>query len=369
MTLFLLCATFLLYTYLFFPIVLFLLSLFKKSSPLPKDKDEPMVSAIFSYVNEDLDTVTERIECLLDNGYEKLEVLVVADGKSNIPLTNLRDKYKELPVTILESLEHRGKTAAQNLAAKEAQGEILLFTDANTKFSKGAVKQLVCTLSKDDVGCAVGQLTYQGRGAEASYWSIENWLKILESRFYSILGANGAIYALRRCHYIELPPFALSDFVEPILILLFHDKKTVFVPRALAFEDVPRGYGTTFTRKGRIVLRALKSLPLIVPALNPLRNVRLAYLVWSHKILRWSSAFLVLGLLLGAWLLPTIPQTFFYFFALFVLTSLFLLIFKLEPPILGLGAHFSVTLAALCWAFWALFRGVDATSWQPSTKN
>ena len=369
MTLFFICATLLFYTYILFPIVLFLLSLFQSCAPLPEEMDEPMVSAIFSYVNEDLATVTERIECLLDNGYEKLEVLVVADGKSNLPLTQLRDKFKEQAVTILESLEHRGKTAAQNLAAKEAQGEILLFTDANTKFSKGAVKQLVCALSNDEVGCAVGQLTYLGRGAEASYWSIENWLKILESRFYSILGANGAIYALRRCHYIELPPFALSDFVEPILLLLFHGKKTVFVPRALAYEDVPRGYGTTFTRKGRIVLRALKSLPLIVPALNPMRNVRLAFLVWSHKILRWSSAFLVIGLLLGAWLLPTIPQTFFYFFAFFVMTSLFLFMFGLEPPVLGLGVHFTVTLAALCWAFWALLRGLDATSWQPSTKN
>lgn len=369
MTLFLVCATLLLYTYLLFPIVLYLLSFFNSSVPLREDKIEAKVSAIFSYVNEDLDTVTERIDCLLDNGYEKLEVLVVADGKSNLPLEKLRKKYNERPVTILESLEHRGKTAAQNLAAKEAKGEILLFTDANTKFSKGAVKHLVCALANDDVGCAVGQLTYQGKGAEASYWSIENWLKILESRFYSILGANGAIYALRRKQYIELPPFALSDFVEPILLLLFHEKKTVFVPGALAFEDVPRGYGTTFTRKGRIVLRALNSLPLIVPALNPFRNFRLAFLVWSHKILRWSSAFLVLGLLLGAWLLPTVPLAFFYFFALFVLTTLFLLIFGLEPPVLGLGAHFAVTLAALCWAFWALLRGLDATSWQPSIKN
>ena len=369
MTLFLICLALLLYIYCLFPLLLFLLSLFSKEKEHSKLVDKPMVSAIFSYVNEPFAIVSERIECLLSNGYEELEVIVVSDGESNLPLSELADKFAGRAVTILQSLADRGKTAAQNMAAKEAKGDILLFTDANTRFEKGAIEELVESLQSEDVGCTVGQLTYKGRGAEASYWSIENWLKIMESRFYSMLGANGAIYALHRRHFIELPPFALSDFVEPILILLFHDKKTVFVPSARAIEEVPRGYGTTFTRKGRIVLRALKSLPLIVPAINPLRNARLAFLMWSHKILRWSSAFLVFGLLGGLFLLPNFHPSVLYFLGLVVLTSFFLLIFGLEPPVLGLVAHFTVTLAALCWAFWAVFRGMDATSWRPSIKN
>ena len=74
--------------------------------------------------------------------------------------------------------------------------------------------------------CAVvGKLEF--RTAEGTvnpdsfYWQYETMLKTLESRFGTVLGANGAIYAIKRAWFRPLPTGTIvDDFLIPMLMRL-----------------------------------------------------------------------------------------------------------------------------------------------------
>src|SRR5207244_10133734 len=108
----------------------------------------------------------------------------------------------------LHRLPYRlGKTAAQNQAVHMSSGEILVFSDATTKWSTSAVNRIVRSFADPGVGCVAGQLIYAdptasevGQGCRA-YWSWEKLIRQCESRLGSLVGVSGCLYAVRRsCH-------------------------------------------------------------------------------------------------------------------------------------------------------------------------
>ncbi len=298
--LFWICLACLLYTYALFPALVLLLG---AASPgrncMVWKGGGPTVSVIFTFVSDresSLEVAThvrERIQDLRQNRYPgaSLQIVGVSDG----PFPELQALEKELgtesdtgEVVLIEMPDRPGKTASQNAAVKKTTGEVLIFTDADTRFEPGAIESLADALADPGVGVACGRLRYASAGMEAVYWAYEMTLKRAESRIYSLMGANGAIYALRRRDYAELPSWAQSDLVEPIYQLL-NGRRTVLVDQAVAVESVAATGDSTFNRKRRITLRALGSLMLILPVLNIKTRPLTAWIFISHKLLRWFS--------------------------------------------------------------------------------
>src|SRR5260370_6275801 len=117
--------------------------------------------------------------------------------------------------------EGLGKTAAQNMAVAEARGEITLFADATSRYELDVLRVMMPSFADPTVGCVAGRLIYVdpadsrvGRGA-LSYWGYETFLKEHESRIFSLIGASGCLYAIRRSAYAPLYPEACSDFIIP----------------------------------------------------------------------------------------------------------------------------------------------------------
>ena len=183
--------------------------------------------------------------------------------------------------------------------AAEATGDILVLIDANTQVQPGRRAQPGAPLRRpDQVGAVCGELrltTAEGGPAEEGvYWRYEVTLKILENRLNAVLGANGAIYAVRRQLFPDLPRNLITDdFVIPMKVRA-GGRRVVYDPEAVAMEEAPASLGSEFRRRVRIGAGNWQALGQCAPLLLPQKGF-VAFSFWSHKVLRWATPFLLLA--------------------------------------------------------------------------
>ena len=183
------------YTYLGYPVLVFLLSrLFSRS--VRKDDFTPSVSVIIAAYNEERDLPAKLDNMLsLDYPKDKLEIIVASDC-SDDGTDEIVRSYAERGVILHRQELRYGKTRAQQRAAKISSGEILVFSDATTIYDHDALRKIVRSFADPDVGCVAGQLVYVDRASTAvgqgcrSYWGYEKFLKKCESRLGSLIGVS-----------------------------------------------------------------------------------------------------------------------------------------------------------------------------------
>ena len=302
------CAAALAYGYVGYPLLLLALGLFRRRARAVPVRagatDLPTVAVIIAAHNEERE-IGPRIENALASDYprEKLEVIVASDGSTDLTEAVVR-RQAGAGVRLVACPARVGKTGALSRAVRATSAETLVFSDANSAFAPDALRQLVGALADPAVGCVVGELRYRppdGRNlsGEALYWGYESWLKRHQAQVGSLVGATGAIHAVRRGLYPELDPTAISD-LEVGLHVVALGQRVAYEPRAVAFEDLPSGPRADFRRKCRIVLRSLGSLRRYGALLDPMRSGMFAVHLVSHKVVRWLSGALMLGLLLAS---------------------------------------------------------------------
>jgi cellulose synthase/poly-beta-1,6-N-acetylglucosamine synthase-like glycosyltransferase len=186
--------------------------------------------------------------------------------------------------------ERRGKAAVLNRLVPLARGTIVVLCDANTLFEPGTLKLLVRHFANRDIGCVCGELrlrTAHGRPrGEALYWRYETALKFLESRFNMLVGANGAVMAVRKGLFARIPP---NGIVEDFLIAMrirAGGHRVVYDPEAVAWEEVAPKLHHEFRRRIRIGAGNFHALRYTWRMLNPAAG-SIALSFWSHKVCRW----------------------------------------------------------------------------------
>ena len=274
------------YIFAGYPAFIFLASLFIKK-PVRQGVDHPTVTFIIAAYNE-AGMIKEKIYNTFELDYpkDKLQVIVFSDASSDHTDAIVKS-FASRGIEFVRIEGRVGKTACQNEVIKQATGEIVVFSDANSMYDARAIKNLVRNFADDRVGVVVGELQYlkNNKSSESIYWRFERLLKQAESSVYSCLGANGAIYAIRRRLYVPLPADAISDFVEPFKIYE-QGFRVVYESSARCVEPAVTNH-REFSRKRRIVARALRSLRYVQPFLNPFSYGIYSAMLWSHKILRW----------------------------------------------------------------------------------
>ena len=199
--------------------------------------------------------------------------------------------------------ERAGKLNVLNKLVPEAKGELLVFSDANTMYEADAVRKLVRHFADPTVGGVCGKLRLVnpnqnvGGEGEGLYWRYENVLKSSEGKIYAVIGANGAIYAIRRELFRPLPSQAviMDDFLISLRVLE-QGFRVIYEPEAVASEKTSPDMQGEFTRKVRIAAANFNGISYIKGLLNPLRGF-VALALWSHKIVRWLVPFLALAAL------------------------------------------------------------------------
>ena len=280
------------YTYLIYPVLLWLLAAGRKMPEYAPLSEWPAASLIIAAHNEEA-TLRAKLENALAMDYpaEQLDIIVVSDASTD-GTDHIAAEFAERGVRLHRQEARGGKTEAQNAGVRLARGQFLAFSDANSMYAPSALKRLLAPFADERIGCVCGELQYanpddQGAGkGEGLYWRYEQFLKRRESLLSSTLGANGAIYALRRELFVELRGDIISDFVAP-LHAWRRGFRIAYEPTAVATEYSSVRFGDEFRRRRRIVSRSLYGLWTEVAVLNPFAHFFFAFQMFSHKLLRW----------------------------------------------------------------------------------
>ncbi len=278
----------LIHTFFLYPLTLsFVMGRTTDPNPLKKT---PTTALIIAAYNEE-EVIEDKIQNSLELEYptDKLNIVVFSDA-SDDATDEIVKRYEDHGVTLIRIEGRVGKTECQNHVAELVDEEILVFSDANSMYESDAIDELVKSF-RPDVGCVVGELRYRETSdveGESIYWKYESWIKRLESKTYSLITGNGSIYAVRSDSYVPQPPDAISDFTVPLSILR-NGQLVKYAPTATAWEETESDSKAERSRRIRIVTRSWNSIVRYPDLLNLFSNPRIAYRLWSHKILRWLS--------------------------------------------------------------------------------
>lgn len=243
----------------------------------------------------------------LDYPESKLEILVVADG-SDDRTPELVENYRDKGVRLLFNKERRGKTSALNRAVESANGEIIVFSDANNDFRKDAVKKLVRHFKNPSVGGVCGSKKIrlneirESSEGDSLYWRYESAIKSAESAIGSITGADGEIFAVRKSLYKIMNEKVINDDAELTLSLIQQGYRVLYDTEAESWEEASINIVDDFNVKVRMVAGGFQTISRWpVETLLPLTWHSFAF--FSHKVLRWVVPELMLVALLGTCLL------------------------------------------------------------------
>lgn len=257
----------------------------------------PSVAVVVAAHNEE-QHVDARLRNLLALDYpaDRLAVYIGSDGSSDrtgpIAQAHASDR-----VHVIAYPFRRGKASVLNDLVAAVGEDIVVFTDANTVFSRGALRSLVRHFADATVGAVSGELKLKeptvGDNQDSHYWRLETAIKIGESRIGGLLGANGGIYAIRRSLYSNLPADTIIDDFTIVMNVAVRGWRTVFDAQAVAYEDVPPGIDAEFRRRVRIGTGNYQAFFRYPEYWWRSSNVR-RFTYVSHKVLRWFTPHLLI---------------------------------------------------------------------------
>lgn len=374
------------YVYIGYPLVLFLVSRVR-SQPVRKAPIAPRVTMIIAAYNEAA-AIAAKLEnsLALDYPEGQLEILVASDGSTDGTNAIVERFAAQHGARVrLLALPRAGKTAGQNRAAAAATGEILVFSDATTMYDRDALKALVANFADASVGSVGGDVRYVTAGAGARdaavagkgrqlYWNYEAAIRRWESRIYSVIGATGCIYSLRRDLYVPLDPAAISDFVQPAKALV-RGFRSVVEDEAGAYEVAESTrLGDELQRRARVVLRGLRGVGYMPEILNPLRHPWLFFELLSHRLLRWAVPLFLIAAFVSNALLAGVPgyaQLFALQAVLYLAAAAALVLdrARIRAPGLFVPLYFCLINLAPLIAVWLLLKGEKKVVWETGPQG
>lgn len=286
----------------------------------------------------------------LDYPAERCQIVVVSDGSTDRTEAILREYGRDPRVQVILNQLPQGKACGLNEALELAHGDIVVFTDARQKIEPGAVRLLAENFADPEVGCASGELMLGDGEGESSqgiglYWLIEKKVRELEGASGSVVGATGALYAVRRELLTNVPPGTILDDVYLPMEVVRQGKRVVFDARARAWDSPNLGTEREFSRKVRTLsgnYQLVQLAPWLLGSGNPLR-----FEFVSHKLLRLVTPFALLVLFVTSALLPGLVYRTSWFLQVAFYGMSLLGLLRLRSGLLSRGAHAALTFVML----------------------
>jgi glycosyltransferase involved in cell wall biosynthesis len=360
-----------------YPLLLKLLDkIVKKKSVEIKVDYEPTVSIIIPAHNEEK-VIGRKLDNLLSLSYpiEKLEIIVTSDNSSDKTNEIVR-KYSKMNrnVKLLEVKNRLGKTNAQDEAVEVAEGEVLLFSDANSILDKNAVNEIVDFLSDDKIGYVAGKLEYtngelnEAAKSEEQYWNYDLQMRKIESDISSITAGNGAIYGVKKIDYEAIDPIYSHDSVFPPKFVL-KGKRAVFNPNAKAYEKAGESLEDEFKRKVRMSRKIIKINFINMDKYNFMKHGYFSLFYFSHRFCR-NFLFLFHMLLLISSLLLSESSFYFIFFLAQAVFFIFSLIgFYKRKSAFKACTYYSMTILAQIIGAYKEITGKSKPFWERASST
>jgi cellulose synthase/poly-beta-1,6-N-acetylglucosamine synthase-like glycosyltransferase len=296
------------YVYVGYPILLWLIGIFRPFRPTMSEDNLPKVSVMLSARNEQKDIEWKIAETLAwDYPPDKLGLLAASDASEDGTdqilrnVTDPRFRYLRLE-------QRKGKNEALNSLNELADGELLFFTDANSHIESGCLRNMVRHFADSRVGCVTGSERTIQEGEESvvgtgtrAFLGYESLVNTLESRLGSVLTCDGSIFCIRRSLFSRLQPELANDFELPIRIGA-EGRAILFEQLGVSFEKATSAPLEEFRRKRRICGQGVLGYWRFRDGIRGLR----VWQFFSRKLLRWLGLVpLTMIFLASVWLVST----------------------------------------------------------------
>jgi cellulose synthase/poly-beta-1,6-N-acetylglucosamine synthase-like glycosyltransferase len=285
-------------------------------------------------------------------------------------------EYADRGVRVVRAPARHGKESAQLAALREAQGDILVFSDVATEIPADALHKLARYFENAEIGAVSSEDRFIGSdgvvAGEGAYVKYEMWLRRMESRLAGLVGLSGSFFAARKSICKDWDIQSPSDF-NTALNCARAGKRAVTSPDVLGFYKDLADPRKEYQRKVRTVLRGITAIARHPDVLNPFRFGWFAWQVWSHKLMRWLvpwflAALLIVTVLLldRGWIyrLALVAQLVFYGIAIVAHFSPALRR-KTVPKLVYFFVQVNVSLADATLRF---LSGQRMVTWQPSAR-
>jgi cellulose synthase/poly-beta-1,6-N-acetylglucosamine synthase-like glycosyltransferase len=283
-----------LYAYGVYPALLWLLARGRAARPMPMALEQwPFITISLPAYNE-RDSIGQTIQSLLELDYpaDRRQILVISDASTD-GTDEVVQGFADRGVELLRLGRRSGKTGAENAAVPHYRGEIIVNTDATIRIPRTSLKPLIAVFNDPAIGLSsgrdvsVGDLKAEANQGESGYVGYEMWVRSLETRLDSIVGASGCFYAIRR-HLLDGNfPEGLSRDFGSALLTREGGLRAVSVDPAVCLVPRARSLKAEFRRKVRTMARGLGTLYYKRHLLNPFSEGAFAWMLLSHKLIRW----------------------------------------------------------------------------------
>jgi cellulose synthase/poly-beta-1,6-N-acetylglucosamine synthase-like glycosyltransferase len=285
-------------------------------------------------------------------------------------------EFSDDEVRLFRQEIRKGKTAALNMAVPQAKGEIIIFSDANSMYDRSAIKKLVRHFQDPTIGFVTGKTKYVSRhGSSVTestslYNKLECLTKRLESRVGSCVGADGAIFAIRKELYKPLQAYDINDFVIPLKIVE-QGYRGILDDEAFCVEEMARNTQGEFNRQVRITSRTIRAIVNNKALLNPIKFPLFSFEVVSHKLMKFILPFFIITIFITNCLIIT--TGFLYYLILALQTCFYILACwgyidektQNRKMLTSMAYTFSLVNLAIFIGWIKYFSGETYSTWSP----
>src|SRR5436309_5616169 len=315
------------YTWVGYPVLLWVLRQFfaRKIARAPQ-QNAPKISIIIAVRNEEDNIAARLIDCTnLEYPADRLEIVIVSDNSTD-KIEEIVKEFAERDsrIRLLVASGQSGKSAAPNLGMEHARGDILFFTDADTRTRPDTLAVLMENFADPNVGLVTANV-YLGQPGNAvaegqgMYWRFELFLRKLESELGILVTGSGQLLLMRKELYRPLQPVYGDDCVLPLDVRL-QGHRVVQDARVVVYDIMPNSIKGELRARIRMTARNWTGTLSRAAILNPFRFPLTSWSLISHKLLRWLTPFFLAVLLVanvalawrGQWVVLCVLQILFY---------------------------------------------------------
>lgn len=337
------------------------------------DNALPYVTVVIAAYNE-VKIIEDKIRnCMaLEYPKDKIEILIGSDG-SDDGTDDICKKYSDF-INFTRIEPRQGKTNVLNTLIPQAKGDIIFLSDANTVVESDSFMDILKPFVNHSIGAVCGRLILSPdslgvESFEQTYWNYESKIKACESAIFSTIGANGAIYAIRKELFSKIPKDTIIDDFWISMDILEKGKRLYFVKTAIGFEKISDNIVDEFWRKVRIGSGNLQTF-IRKPIIRGASNLQVNISFYSHKVIRWLVPFLIVNVYITTLLLSSE-----YFYSILLRVFNFMLFLSLlgitcesRIKVLNSLSYFFLFNFALLLGYIRYVLGFQSVKWRKAKR-
>ncbi|MWV65241.1 glycosyltransferase [Halorubrum sp. JWXQ-INN 858] len=259
----------------------------------------PSVAIVLTVYNEG-DRIVDRIENCYASTYpsEELRIVVASDGSTDDTVDRVAAAFPD--VTVVDCAV-RNKARTRHRGVETTDAEVVVFTDAETRFHPDCLERLIDRFADPTVGVVSGSLVSNDfeEGSIGTtmgwYWRWEYFLRASQSDFGLLPKLSGALMAVRRSCYapaaegIDLDQTAGLDAVR-------EGYRVVYEPAAVATERFATTPSGELVTRRRLTIQSCTTLWRYRDVCSPRRRPLFTASTVSYWHLRYAIPWLLLAI-------------------------------------------------------------------------